>query len=213
MTTTSPVSSRIAGRPAMTHQATPWVITWYDMICWAPGRIAGASVLPEGASATQGVEASTRKNSDPVRRTARKTSDSASTPLGSLASWPEASAPAGDADGRSSLARTSASYISDPVRACTRRTGQQAIRTHGHGPEAGWRPTLPSEGPMRTSKRTVLGLSAWLLVLSPTAPARGADGEDAALGRVSPAWRDGAVVAAWSRRAYEIAFAEDQFLT
>jgi hypothetical protein len=66
---------------------------------------------------------------------------------------------------------------------------------------------------MRGSKKVVFGLSGSLLMLSPAAPARGADAEVAALGRVSPASRDSAVVAAWSLKAYEIAFAEDQFLT
>jgi hypothetical protein len=63
----------------------------------------------------------------------------------------------------------------------------------------------------------VRGLAGWLLVLSQTVPALHANGEDqgeaASLGRVSSTWRDGAVVVAWSRRAGEIAFAEDQFLT
>src|SRR5262245_42171502 len=48
------------------------------MMCWACGRTDGASVAPSGTAMVHGDEASTKKNSAPVSRTARSTSDSAS---------------------------------------------------------------------------------------------------------------------------------------
>jgi len=69
-------------------------------------------------------------------------------------------------------------------------------------------------------------LVGWLLVAPGAAPVlragveppgRGPDEpkseEAAALGRVPPECRDSAVVVAWSLKAYDVAFAEDQFLT
>jgi hypothetical protein len=69
MTITSPATSGTGGRPAISHQQAPRVIRWYEMTCWARGRMAGARAAVVGASAAQGVEASTRKNSAPVSLT------------------------------------------------------------------------------------------------------------------------------------------------
>jgi hypothetical protein len=55
-----------------------------------------------------------------------------------------------------------------------------------------------------------------VLAGAPGAPAHAGDGpagEAAALARVDEAFRGSAVVVAWSRLAYDVAFAEDQFLT
>jgi hypothetical protein len=79
---------------------------------------------------------------------------------------------------------------------------------------------------MRPGWKTALWLIGWLLMLHKAASAlprtverQGLERDElrseeaVALGRVSRAWRDGAVVPGWSRRAYEVVFAEDQFLT
>jgi hypothetical protein len=54
----------------------------------------------------------------------------------------------------------------------------------------------------------------WIALLAAAAPPEAPTREEAAaLGEVPALFQDGAVVVAWSRRSYEIAFAEDQFRT
>jgi hypothetical protein len=64
---------------------------------------------------------------------------------------------------------------------------------------------------MTRRKTILLGLIGWVLAQ----PAAGDEArrEAAALERVPGAFRDGAVVVSWSQKAYDVAFAEDQFLT
>jgi hypothetical protein len=67
-----------------------------------------------------------------------------------------------------------------------------------------------SEDPMNV-RRAVLAFAGTSLVLA--CGSAGLFADERALERVSRAWPDAAVVAAWSERAYAAAFAEDQFLT
>jgi hypothetical protein len=74
---TSPASSRSGGiEPSVSAtQHDPEITAWNEMTCSASGIIVAAIVAVDGDSPTQGVPASTSKNSAPVRRTARNTSE------------------------------------------------------------------------------------------------------------------------------------------
>jgi hypothetical protein len=61
--------------------------------------------------------------------------------------------------------------------------------------------------------RMVLGLAVWGLAVPLAAGGEPPDPEAAALARAGGASRDPALVVAWSRRAYEVAFAADRFAT
>src|SRR4026209_321228 len=82
------------------------------MTCWARGTTLRAIVAPSGTPMTHGDLASTRKNTAALRRTARSTSDSASTPV-------DPSAPdsgAGSADARAGSGRSADDEARDPDR-------------------------------------------------------------------------------------------------
>lgn len=81
-TITSPATRWTAGWSTMPPQHEPAVTTWKSITCSAPGTMRGAISGAAGVSVAQGAEASTLKNTAPVRRTARSTSDSGSlTPI------------------------------------------------------------------------------------------------------------------------------------
>src|SRR4026207_1483825 len=80
------------------------------MTCWARGTTLRAIVAPSGTPMTHGDPASTRNEHAALRRTARSTSDSASTPV-------DPSAPdsgAGSADARAGSGRSAGDEARDP---------------------------------------------------------------------------------------------------
>jgi hypothetical protein len=77
-TITSPACNSIGGSPTSPPKQVPRVTMWYSSMCSTPGMSRGTSSRAFGASATHGAVASTRKNTAPRKRTARRTSDNAS---------------------------------------------------------------------------------------------------------------------------------------
>src|SRR5688572_12131874 len=71
-------------------------MAWYDTTCCVRGSTAGAISRPSATSAHQGDDASTRKKQAPVRRTARRTSESGSSP-GASGGGPDAASRGADA--------------------------------------------------------------------------------------------------------------------
>src|SRR5687768_3795941 len=109
MTTISPVCKWTAGPSASVTQHVPCDTMWYDTTCCAPGRMVRTSAVAVGISSAHGEVASNGKNSAPVSRIVRRTSESTST----VASWPGApDTEARDSDDRSWCSATEGSYLS-----------------------------------------------------------------------------------------------------
>src|SRR3990172_3925221 len=126
------------------------------MRCPAPGRINGEIAAADGISTSHGDVASTTKNNAPLSLTARRTSDSGSTPLGSGVADSRARAP----DDGSWSSPTGKSYCGrakrggdheQPGRDVRELHGADVLRTMGISLDP-----LRGPSPRRTRSRRVL---------------------------------------------------------